>query len=191
LVDWLPGGEFPLRITPLDIRNHPFGKKVRGYDPEEVDAFLAMVAEDYEAVVRESETLRKQLAKLEARVEECTANESVLQETLTTAHKLSEDLKRTAMKEAEAMIGQAEIRGEKILDAAHRRVARLEEDIREMKGLRGRISNTVRATIETHLALLDGLSQDTPEEIREERGRKRELPTPGDSESGPKDGESS
>jgi cell division initiation protein len=158
-----------VRITPLDIRNHPFGKKIRGYDPDEVDAFLAMVAEDYEAVVRESETLRKQLAKLEARVEECTANESVLQETLTTAHKLSEDLKRTAMKEAEAMIGQAEIRGEKILDAAHRRVARLEEDIREMKSLRGRISITVR---------------DTPEEIREERGRRRDIPIPKDSGSG-------
>ena len=54
-----------MRITPLDIRNHPFGKRLRGYDPDEVDAFLAMVAEDYEAVVRESETLRKQLAKLE------------------------------------------------------------------------------------------------------------------------------
>ena len=34
---------------------------------------------------------------------------------------LSEELKRTAIKEAEVLLGEAEIRAEKILDAAHRR----------------------------------------------------------------------
>ena len=81
-----------------------------------------------------------------------------------TVYKLSEDLKQTAIREAEATVGQAEIRGEKILDAAHRRAAKLQEDIREMKSLRGRIASVVRSTIETHLMLLDGLSQDPPDE---------------------------
>ncbi len=71
--------------------------------------------------------------------------------------KLAEDLKRTAIKEAEVMISEAELRGEKILDAAHRRAARLAEDIREMKSLRTRLSTAVRTTIETHLSLLDSL----------------------------------
>jgi len=160
----LPQDEAAVRITPLDIRNHPFGKQLRGYDREEVDAFLTMVAEDFESLVREAEGLRKAVAKLEGRVEEFTSNESILQETLTTAHKLSEDLKQTAIREAEATVGQAEIRGEKILDAAHRRAAKLQEDIREMKSLRGRIASVVRSTIETHLTLLDGLSKDPPDE---------------------------
>ncbi len=153
-----------MRVTPLDIRNHLFGKQLRGYDREEVDAFLTMVAEDFESLLREAEGLRKAVAKLEGRVEEFTSNESILQETLTTAHRLSEDLKQTAIREAEATVGQAEIRGEKILDAAHRRAAKLAEDIREMKSLRGRIASVVRSTIETHLALLDGLSEDGPDE---------------------------
>ncbi len=155
-----------MRITPLDIRNHPFGKQLRGYDREEVDAFLTMVAEDFESLLREAEGLRKAVAKLESRVEEFTSNEAILQETMTTAHQLSEDLKQTAMREAEALVGLAELRGEKILDAAHRRAAKLQEDIREMKSLRGRIACVVRSTVETHLALLDGLSQDSPDEVR-------------------------
>jgi cell division initiation protein len=154
-----------MRVTPLDIRNHPFRKQLRGYDREEVDAFLTMVAEDFESLVREAEGLRKAVAKLEGRVEVFTSNEAILQETLTTAHKLSEDLKQTAIREAEATVGQAEIRGEKILDAAHRRAAKLQEDIREMRSLRGRIASVVRATIETHLTLLDGLSKDPPDEV--------------------------
>ena len=90
-----------MRITPLDIRKHSFPRRLHGYDRSEVDAFLRMVAEDYEGLLRDAERLRKQVVQLETRVEGLSANESVLQETLTTAQRLSEDLKRTAAKEAE------------------------------------------------------------------------------------------
>jgi cell division initiation protein len=151
-----------MRITPLDVRNHPFRSRISGYDREEVDAFLGMVAEDYESIVRDAASLREQVIKLEAKIADLAANESVLQETLTTAQKLSEDLKRTAIKEAEVRVGEAEIKAEKILAAAHRRAAKLAEDIREMKYLRTRLSASVRATIETYMGLLDGLSADDP-----------------------------
>jgi cell division initiation protein len=151
-----------MRITPLDVRNHPFQRRFPGYDREEVDAFLGMVAEDYEGVVREAEGLREQTIKLETRVADLAANEAVLQETLTTVQKLCEDLKRTAVKEAEVLIGEAEITAEKLLGAAHRRAAKLAEDIREMQQLRTRLAASVRAAIETHLSLLEGLSAGDP-----------------------------
>jgi cell division initiation protein len=153
-----------MRITPLDVRNHPFRKRLSGYDREEVDAFLQMVAEDYEDLVRESEALREQTVRLEVRVEDLSANEAILQDTLTTAQKLSEDLKRTAVKEAEVIVCEAEVKGEKILGAAHRRAAKLADEIREMKSLRSRLSEKVRAAIETHMSLLEGLSADDPED---------------------------
>jgi cell division initiation protein len=151
-----------VRITPLDVRNHPFQRRFSGYDREEVDAFLGMVAEDYEVVVRKAEGLQEQVIKLEVRVADLAANEAVLQETLTTAQKLCEDLKRTAVKEAEVVLGEAEIKAEKVLGAAHRRAAKLAEDIREMQQLRTRLAASVRAVIDTHLSLLDGLSADGP-----------------------------
>ena len=153
-----------MRITPLDVRNHPFRRRFSGYDREEVDAFLRMVAEDYEAVMRDIESQREQILKLEARVVNLTANESILQETLTTAQRLSEDLKRTSVKEAEVRIGEAEIKAEKLLAAAHRRAAKLADEIREMKHVRTRLSASVRATIEAHLGLLDGLAADDLED---------------------------
>ncbi|MBW2289665.1 MAG: DivIVA domain-containing protein [Deltaproteobacteria bacterium] len=135
-----------MRITPLDVRNHPFRKRLSGYDRDEVDAFLQMIAEDYEDLLRESENLREQGIRLEVRVTDLAANENLLQETLTTAQKLSEDLKRTAVKEAEVIVCEAEIKGEKILAAAHRRAAKLADEIREMR------------------SLLDGLMADDPED---------------------------
>ncbi len=151
-----------MRITPLDLRNHRFPRRVAGYDRDEVDQFLQMVAEDYEALIRRSESQREKMARLEQQVATLAANSEILQETLTTAQKLSEELKTTAVKEAEVIVGGAEIKGEKILDAAHRRAAKLAEDIREMKNLKSRLSAAVRAAIETHLGLLEGLSTELP-----------------------------
>jgi len=153
-----------MRITPLDIRNHDFRHRLNGYDREEVDDFLRMVAEDFEGVLRELASLRDDKGQLEVRVAELSGREAILQETLTTAQQMSEDLKRTALKESEVMIGEAEIKAEKILDAAHRRAARLAEDIREMKNLRSRLSAAVRAAIETHLGLLEGLAEGDSED---------------------------
>ncbi len=149
-----------MRITPLDIQNHVFQRRLSGYDREEVDTFLRMVAEDYEGLLREVDGLRQQVIRLEVKVDELASNEAILQSTLTTAQRLSDDLKQTATTEAEVLIGQAEIRGEKILDAAHRRAAQLSADIREMKNLRCRMAAEVRATIQTHLSLLEGLAND-------------------------------
>ncbi len=153
-----------MRLTSLDIQNHAFAGRLRGYDRQEVDGFLRMVADDYEAAVRESERLRERVRDLEARVEEMATREETLRDTLVTAQAVSDDLKRTATKEAEVLLAEAEVKAEKVLDAAHRRVARLAEDIREMRQLRTRLGASVRSAVETHLALLEGLSEDLPED---------------------------
>ena len=103
-----------MRITPLDIRNHAFQQRLRGYEREEVDAFMRMVSEDYESLLRENQTLREKLARAATRIEDLASTEGILKETLTTAQKLGDDLQRTATKEAEILIGEAEIKGEKV-----------------------------------------------------------------------------
>ena len=153
-----------MRITPIDVRNHVFPRRWLGYDREEVDTFLRMVSSDYEASLRELEAVRGQVGQLETRLQELLGNERLLQETLTSAQQLSQDLKHTAVKEAEVMVSEAEIRGEKVLEAAHRRAARLAEDLREMKRLRSRVAMSLQATLEHHLKLVQELAQDPPEE---------------------------
>ncbi len=148
-----------MRVTPLDIRNHGFRRRLAGYDRDGVDAFLRMVAEDYEAALRGVEIAQAKVRSLEARVADLLAGEQLLKETLTTAQMIVDDLKQTAIKEAEILVGQAEIQGEKVLEAAHRRAAQLAEDIREMKRLRTRMAGSLRSTIERHLEMLDHLAE--------------------------------
>jgi len=144
-----------VKLTPLDIQKHVFSRRLRGADPLEVESFLQLVSEDYEALMRERDRLQERVDQLEARVEELARNEKTLQDTLVTAQTLSEDLKKTAMREAEVRVTEAELQAEKVLEASHRRAARIAEDIREMKALRGRLAAALRQTLETHLALVD------------------------------------
>jgi cell division initiation protein len=149
-----------MRMSPLDIQNHRFRSAWRGLDPEEVESFLAAVAEDYAALVQEVVSSGDQIRRLEARLEELSLNEALLKETLVTAQNLGDELRSSAEKEARVRISEAEVKAEKILDAAHRRAGRLGEEIREMRGLRTRLASALRSSIETHLALVDVLSTD-------------------------------
>jgi cell division initiation protein len=153
-----------MRLTPLEIQNHRFATRIKGLDPEDVKQFLRVVAQDFESLVQENGTLHERVRQLDAKLAEHIANENSLKQTLVTAQSVSDDLRHTAVKEAEVLIGEAEVKAEKVIDAAHRRLGKLAEDIRQMKMLRSRIGAAVRTTIETHLSLLEGLAEDDPED---------------------------
>ncbi len=155
-----------MRITPLALRNHDFRRRWSGYAPDEVDEFLRLAAEDYEAALREIETQRERIMHLEQRVEELSATEQVLQDTLTTAQKLSSDLKLAAAKESEVLVREAELRGEKILEAAQRRTAELAAELNEMKQVKARLAASVRCAVENHLRLLEGLAEEPAADTR-------------------------
>jgi len=154
-----------MRMTALDVQNHRFPRRFKGYDVDEVEHFRSALVEDWTALTAETEALRRRVAELEARVSELDAHEQALRNALVTAQGMSDDLRRTAEHEAQMRVGRAQLQAEKILSGAHGEAGRLAQDIRELRSLRTRMAASVRATIETHLALLEGFSQDPEEEI--------------------------
>ncbi len=153
-----------MRMTPLDVQSHQFATRFRGFDPDEVTAFLRIVSEDYESLVRETESQSDRILRLETRIEELSAQEHLLKETLLSAQSMTEAMSRTAEREAEVRLAEVEVRAEKILDASHRRAARLAQDIREMRALKTRLAESLRSAAETHMALLDTLEADPEQE---------------------------
>jgi cell division initiation protein len=148
-----------VRLTPLDIRNQRFASRLRGVDGAEVENFLQLVSEDYAALSRERDVLADRTRELEAKVAELQSSERLMRSTLVTAQQLSEDLRQTAIRESEVRISEAEVKAEKVLDAAHRRAARLGDEIRDLRVLRGRLATALRQTIETHLRLVDAIQE--------------------------------
>jgi cell division initiation protein len=144
-----------MRITPQDIRQQQFTVKTfRGFDPQEVDAFLEDVAEDYESALKESAILKEQLAALEERARGVAELERTLQDTLVTTQRLSEEMKATAKREAQLIVQEAELHGEKLVEEARAEEAKIRNEIQMLKRLRRQAADDIRATFDRYHRLL-------------------------------------
>lgn len=153
-----------MNITPLDITQKQFKTAFRGLDREEVEGFLALVASEFEALVKENLTLREDNRRKVDEIAEFRSRERALQETLVTAQKASEEIRDSARKEAEITISDAELQAEKIVQGAHSRFLRIVDDINELKRQRVQFEAGVRALVESHLKLMEAFREPAKDE---------------------------
>ncbi len=144
-----------MKITPLDIQQKRFSRALRGYDREEVEAFLSLAASAFEELVKELHAQREELQRRDEEIAAHRDMQRVLQETLVTAQRASDDIRESARKEAEITLAESELQAEKIVQGAHQRFLRIVDDIQEMKRLRAQFEASVRALVEGHGKLLD------------------------------------
>ena len=90
-------------ITPLDIQNKVFGKGVRGYKEEEVDAFLDMITLDVEKLIAENAQLSQELTKAKEELQRYQGSEGAVLETLEAAKALMSDIAASSEKRAEIL----------------------------------------------------------------------------------------
>jgi cell division initiation protein len=144
-----------MRITPHDIRQQQFSSKMlKGYDPQEVDAFLDDVAEDYEAVLKEVALLKEQIAAQEERARGVTERERTLQDTLVTTQRLVDEMKNNARREAELILREAELSGEKAVEAARAEEGKIRADIMALKRTRRQLVEEFMATLDRYHRLI-------------------------------------
>lgn len=145
-----------MRITPMDIRQQQFTIKMfRGFDVQEVDTFLEDVAEDYEALLKENALLKEQLQALEERTRGLEDRERVLQETLLTTQRLTDEMKEAARREAALIVREAELQGEKQLEALRAEEAGLRAELQALRRLRLQMAEGLRSTLEMYQRLVD------------------------------------
>lgn len=144
-----------MKLTPSDVQRQNFSTRFRGLDPDEVRAFLAAVAEEMAAMLREKEQVEQELRHLELIVGEHREREAILKNTLLTAQKLSEDIRSTARKEAETVVKQAELQGDRLLELAQNRAHEVERGILDLRGHRTALRTDIRALVTRLTHLLD------------------------------------
>ncbi len=144
-----------MRITPLDIQQKQFPIKFRGFDVEEVYAFLEIVREEMEALIRENSMLKENVSRLENQLKEFKDMEITLRETLLTAQQMVEDYKNNSIKESELIAREAEMKAESMVKHAQEKVIKIHEDIVDLKGIRRHFKEELKRLIESHLGMLE------------------------------------
>jgi len=148
-----------MNITPLDITQKQFRKAFRGYDAEEVEAFLSLVASEFEGLVREVTALREGTLRRDEELSAHRGRERALQETLVAAQKASEEIRDSARKEAQITLSDAELQAEKIVQSAHGRFLKIVDDINELKRQRVQFEAGMKTLVESHLKLLEAFRE--------------------------------
>ena len=171
-----------MKITPLEIRQKTFEKGFRGYEKEEVAAYLQSLSQEWEKLQDENKELQQKVTTLENEVKKLREVESSLYKTLKTAEDTGATMIDQANKMAEIHMKETEVKAEAILnDAKNKARDTIEEaemiakqTIEEMDDqLKSLMHNfkTLENFREDLISDIKGLSQDALERV--ERLRKQ------------------
>lgn len=144
-----------MKIAPIDIRQQRFSVKFRGFDPQEVDTFLEMVADEIEELDRENGRLREEQKKLEQQIEELEANEVNIKKTLLAAQTLKEDIIANAKKEAELIVRDARSKSDNIIGSTQSEASSVRGELTALLRKKRQLILNMRSMLETHLRMFE------------------------------------
>ena len=144
-----------MKITPVDIEQQQFRVKFRGFDMAEVDAFLDVVAEEMDALIRENISLKEEIKKLRDEIEAFRSREKVINDTMVNCQKIAADLKANAEKEAGLVVSQARAEADRIITENHQRLAQVRQELLDLRKRKIQFETALRSMVESHLKILD------------------------------------
>jgi len=166
-----------MKLTPLDLQQKSFRKlRLGGVDEKEVRAFVELCANEMEDLIRKLHRQDEELRRLATRVEELRGREHLLQQTLTTAQKLTDELKQQAHKEARIVVSEAELQAEKIVQGAQEKRLQLIQEIDDLKRSRQIFLQQLSSLLDTHKALLESARGDPAAPAAPQRGAAAAAP---------------
>lgn len=107
-----------MKITPLEIKQKTFEKGFRGYDKDEVTAYLQSLSQEWERLLDEKKELTIKLEQSQKEVEKLREVESSLFKTLKTAEDTGANIMDQANKMAEIHLKETEMKAEALMNDA-------------------------------------------------------------------------
>lgn len=145
-------------ISPIEVKKQEFSRSLRGYDPDEVRAFLETVAEELDRLNETNRSQQAELNKLRSDISAFTRMENNMKDAMVNAQEALRGAKADSEREAELLRREAKFEAENIIrDALHRS----EEIKHELEALISRRDSFVRKwrhILKSELEMLDLLN---------------------------------
>jgi len=149
-----------VKITAQDIRHQEFMIKFRGYDKTEVDQFLNQVADYLEQDSSSRNELKQKLKLLEDQVSEFKNLEQTLKDSLIRSQESADELKRNTEKEAELIIREAQVKGDRMIEERRSKIDKLENSYEALRTKRNEYFVRFKSLLLAHLELLEKLEKE-------------------------------
>ena len=153
-----------MKISPILIKKQEFEKSMRGYNVEEVQAFLDKLSTDMEELLNENEQLQNEVDKLKREVEDFHRIEQKIQEKLLKTEEISAQTIEAAKKQSAVIIKESEIKASQVIQNAEEKANQLQNAIMTLREEKDLIIARLKAIVGSQSNLLEGKVKDAGEE---------------------------
>ena len=144
-----------MKVSPISIKKQEFNKSFRGYDPEEVQAFLDKLSDEFDELQKENNSLREELETANANLTEFRRIEKNLQDTLLKAQESSSKAIDSVKKQTGLMVKEAEIKANQILEKARENANEIRDAVIRLREERDLLISKLKAMIESQAHLFE------------------------------------
>lgn len=146
-------------LTPLDARRYDFGRALRGYDPERVEQFREQVAEELDRLARVNQELDGKARSFHEQLRAFRERDKAINDALVSAQQLRADIREQSEREAQLVLREARLEGERIVEDARVEIRALREEITALERARRSYIMQLRLFVERQLAELVAAEQ--------------------------------
>jgi len=153
-----------MKLSPLLIKKQEFKKSMRGYNVDEVQAFLDKISSEMEELINENEALEQEVAALNHKVEEFQKIEKNLEDTLIKTQETSAQAIESSKKQAALIVKESEIKANQIIQNAEEIANEMRNAVIVLREEKDLIIARLKAIVSTQSNLLEGKVKEAGEE---------------------------
>jgi cell division initiation protein len=160
-----------MKFTPFGIKNQEFNKSVRGYDRDEVRAFLEKLSDEFERLQQDNDKLKSEIERSEDQIKEFRRIEKNLQNAMLSATESTTKAVDSAKKQTALMIKEAELKANQLIEKAKENANSIRDSVLKLREERKLLMSRIKAMIDTQASLLEF----DVENIETKKTRKKEA----------------
>ncbi len=134
-----------------------FSTSFRGYDKNEVNAFVSTVAEKYESMLNNLKERDKKISELASKLKDYKNIESSFNRAMAMAEETASQMKKLAREEANGIINEAKANASRIVNNALVKSEKIESENQALKHRTNLVKKRLKQTLEDELAMLDDI----------------------------------
>ncbi len=151
-----------MKYYPAEIQAKTFDRKMMGYDPDQVENFLIVIAAQLEVLMQERVALKDALKNKELDILNFKDREQLLQQTMTQSTAITEKMKSETDRECKLIINDASQKADMITRDAKDSLRKIYSEIADLKKSRMQFEANLKAMAQAHLSLLEQADQFLP-----------------------------
>jgi cell division initiation protein len=120
-------------MNSVDILQQKFAVKFRGYDAQDVDEFLEVVANEMEQLINDNTRKHQEVSLYRKELELYKKKEESINAALVTVQEMAGEMKKNAVKEAETIVDSSRMESDNLLLETRQNCDVLREEVRPLK----------------------------------------------------------